>query len=295
MKQFIVKLAIFLAIFWLADICIGAGLEQLSQMSKGGTTYAERYTADIATEEILIMGSSRANHHYIPSLIKDSLGMSCYNAGIDGNGIVLMYGKYKMLTKRYTPKVIIYDISIFDIKNDDKTKYLGRMKPYYDYEGIKEIFNDVEWKETVKMEASKLYRYNSTVTSLITNSTISKEEGENGYLPLNKTMDYIPEPFEYETYETDSLKLRYIEELITKCKGKTKLFFAISPNYFTRDTSNFGPIFDICAKHGIPVLNHCNDSNFIEKIDLYQDRTHLNHKGAQEYTKVIINEIKELI
>ena len=40
--------------------------------------------------DVLIMGSSRAHHHYVPEIISDSLGLSCYNTGKDGNGIILV-------------------------------------------------------------------------------------------------------------------------------------------------------------------------------------------------------------
>ena len=295
MKRLLIKSIIFLTILLGIDICLGIGIGEIAKTTKGGDTYPERYIADTATEEIIIMRSSRATHHYIPSLFEEAFNQSCYNAGTDGNGIILMYGKYKMLTERYEPNIILYDIHDFDIKTDDKTKYLGRMKIYFGKEYIKNIFNDVDWKEKTKMELSRLYWYNTQITSIILNSTISKIRSTDGYLPLNKTIDYDPEPLTIEHCEPDSLKLHYIEQLIKDCEGKQKLFFTISPNYFRTDISKYKPIIELCKKHDIPILDHSNDSIFIEKKELFQDRIHLNHEGAEIYTCIIIQEMLDLL
>lgn len=77
------------------------------------------------------MGSSRASHHYVPEIISEKLGMSCFNAGQDGNGIILQYGRWKMLSERYTPKLIIYDINPgFDMVVNDNMTYVDRLKPF---------------------------------------------------------------------------------------------------------------------------------------------------------------------
>lgn len=53
------------------------------------------YIANKATDDIIILGSSSATHHYVLQIIEDSLGLSCYNCGEEGNGVVLAYGRLK--------------------------------------------------------------------------------------------------------------------------------------------------------------------------------------------------------
>ena len=38
--------------------------------------------------DVLILGPSTANHHYDCRIIEDSFGMTCYNAGRDGQNII---------------------------------------------------------------------------------------------------------------------------------------------------------------------------------------------------------------
>ena len=59
----------------------------------------DNYICDKSVDDILIFGSSRAVHHYNSSMIEDSLGMSCYNCGDDGNGIILSYGRLSMISQ----------------------------------------------------------------------------------------------------------------------------------------------------------------------------------------------------
>lgn len=296
MKKFIIKLILFLFCVFIIDNVIGYTFEKMYKSSKGGYIYNDNYIADKANEDIIIMGSSRANHHYIPSLFKDSLNMSCYNAGFDGMGIILMYGRYKMLVERYTPPIIIYDISNFDLIKDDKTKYLKKLKPYHNYNEISNIISSVDYNETVKMNLSKTYKYNSIALSII-NSLNANIIGINGYHPLKGTMEYEPKPFENKDnpiYIHDGVKLNYLENLIKDCQGKTKLFFAVSPFYFEVNNTQFEPIKELCKKYNIPFFDHANDTIFIGKKELFKDRTHLNEVGAEKYTQIIIEEIKKL-
>ena len=110
MKKFILHILVFFAIVTAVDYVAGKVFRYI-QIKAGGRTGAEWYACKEMKEDIIIMGSSRAIHHYVPRIIADSLGMSCFNAGQDGNGIILQYGRWKMISERYTPKLIIYDVN----------------------------------------------------------------------------------------------------------------------------------------------------------------------------------------
>lgn len=75
----------------------------------------DNFISDEVDANILIFGSSRAAHHYVPSILSDSLDMSCYNCGMDGNGIIYGYGKLKTITARYYPKIVILTSSLHSI------------------------------------------------------------------------------------------------------------------------------------------------------------------------------------
>ncbi len=298
MKKFIIKCLIFLMIFYISDLCIGIILNHLSQNAKSGGNLKNNNIAYNINEKILIFGSSRAAHHYKPYIFEDSLNLSTYNCGRDGNGIILMYGRLKLIQERYNPQIIIYDVtSGFDILSNDNVKYLGDLKKFYSRPKIMEIFKSISSKETIKMY-SNMYRHNSTILNTIGNYIKTEHSNNNGYLPMYKKMEIEPK-FKSDNdapINIDNLKLHYIEKFITDCKDKTQLIFVVSPQYFqTINPIEYNPINEICKKHNIPFLQYQNDSTFNRKKNLFSDSSHLNDDGATLFTKKIVAHIKELI
>ena len=140
MKKFLLKLALFFAALIVVDRALGMVFSYMGNHAKGGYIGHHKYVTDKTNEDILIFGSSRAIHHYNPQIITDSLGLTCYNCGQDGNGIVMQYGRWKMLSKHHLPKVIIYDIEpAFDMAVNDNSRYIDRLKPYTGDNDVKEF------------------------------------------------------------------------------------------------------------------------------------------------------------
>ncbi len=101
--------------------------------ANSGDSQRTNLICNIVTDPIIILGSSRAENHYNSNIIADTLGMSCYNCGMSGNGILLNYGFYAMIMERYRPKFIIYDYYVGGdlLKADDNHKYTAGLKAYY--------------------------------------------------------------------------------------------------------------------------------------------------------------------
>ena len=294
MKKFIIKGVLFVVLMIFVDFIVGLFLNYLTINAKSGGNLKNNYIAYSMEDELLIFGSSRAAHHYKPQVFKDSLGINCYNCGTDGNGIILMFGRYQLLKERYRPKIIIYDFTDhFDIRINDNIKYLANLKKYYDNPNIQNIFEKISPTEGIKMQ-SHMYRNNSTIINTVWNYISSEIDNNRGYLPMYKKMDIIPKKVKNSKTSSkndiDEIKLFYLEQLIKECKkGKTKLFFTVSPFYFNdNDTLKYQPIKQLCTKYNIPFIKYDN-TPFIENKDLFSDSSHLNDEGASEYSKYIVS------
>lgn len=292
MKKYLIKIALFFVAIAIVDVLFGIACQYMNDQSKGGGIKSRYYVCKESNEEVLVFGSSRAKHHYVPDIIEDSLGMTCYNTGEDGNGIILCYGILKMITRRYSPKIIIYDVSGFDIYEDDNMKYLDLMKPYYYEPGIDSIFWEVNPK-TQYIMLSNLYRYNTTCLRVLANFIRPMTNYPKGYCALYKTMDYEPVIKEYVPKTVDSLKMEYFEKFIQLARGKEiQMLCCVSPTYKAPlNDDYYVPIKTLCNSYGIPFLDLNANPIFINEKEYFNDRIHLNDKGANVYTRLLLSKI----
>lgn len=295
MKKFIFRIVIFFVCILVVDFIAGLLFPSLVNQAKGGDNWRNNYICNETKENILIFGSSRAIHHYNPNIISDSLKMSCYNCGQDGNGIILNYARYDLICQRYTPQIIIYDIQpSFDLlAGDDNHKYLKWLKAYYDRKNIPQIFESVDKTERFKM-MSNLYRYNSNFIQIISDCIRPQQaSGEKGFRPLLGEMDRmkISKKKDIDKVNYDSLKLAYINKFININKD-VKVVFVISPTWDGMDSSQYYPIQKICNQKGLLFINFANNQKYMHNYKYFKDGAHLNTVGADEFTKDIIKALK---
>ncbi len=97
MKKYIVHILIFFTIVAVIDISVGLAGDYLVSHVKSGDAKRTNDLAMVDKHDVLILGSSRARHHYDTPFLSDTLGLDVYNAGYDGNGVVLAYGLLEMI------------------------------------------------------------------------------------------------------------------------------------------------------------------------------------------------------
>lgn len=297
MKRFLIQVAVFFALVAATDALCGIGLGYLVRNAKGGFSLRDTYICDKLETDFLLMGSSRCVRHYNPQIISDSLEMSCYNTGQMGNGIILNYGRLRMIDEREKPSIVVYDVTPeFDVFiGDDNHRYLTWLKQHYGRNGIADIFESVDKTEKYKM-VSQMYRYNSRIIELMADYIHPiKEARTDGFSPLIGEMDRSKirlSEGETRLPPVDTLKLNYITKLIDELDG-AKLYFLISPSWYGIDSTRFKPIMDICQQRGISFLDFSNDPKYVHQDLYFKDGNHLNAKGADEFTKDLIAYLKE--
>ena len=297
MKKYLIKIVAFFAIVAVVDFAFGKVCDYLRDHTKGGFSGNVHYICEECNEDIIMMGSSRMKHHYVPQVFEDSLGLTCYNAGIDGNGIIMSYGFLEMILQRYTPKMIIYDVSRFDMYKDDNTKYLGNLRAYYDKQGIPEIFNNVNASERWKM-LSGLYRYNSDLLGLLSDNLRPMQSFEKGYWPIDKKMNYDPiNKQKGKTMEVDDLKVLYLRKFISlACEYDIPVAFVASPTYFGNELQHtYDPIIKICKEENVVFIDVNYDDAICSSKEYWADATHLNDEGAHLFSKKIQSKLSTIL
>lgn len=299
MKRFILNVLMFLVAVVVADQLFGLAMSRALYETKKGDWGRNNYIYDNVQSEAVVLGSSRAIHHYSPIIISDSLGMSCYNCGEDGMGIFLMYARYKAIRQRYTPRLVIYEVlPEYDLLLEkDNSKYLKFLRPYTTVPEIDSLVRCISPAERYKL-MSNMYRYNSVFLDILS-QRYSKAPGDASdytYSPLDGEMDYEPPPVSQNQMCIDSLKLTCLEKIITGCLvDGTQLVFTASPIYKPVSEAAFGPVKELCKKYRIPFINYYCDKDFCDNPEYFVDGGHLNRRGAELVTSNIAGDIKHIL
>lgn len=298
MKSFLFKLALFCVCVAMMDVGCGFLFTFLHTHAKGGSTQNNFYISEQCRDEIVILGSSRASHHYIPSIIEDSLGLSCYNCGEEGNGAILAAARLMMLTERYSPKLVIYEVTPgYDYMEDaDYSKYFRYLKPYYYKKGPKAMIDKFSEPESRLKMLSQMYRNNSRIIPDVMDNIVSRDNIK-GYAPLFGDMVKINAKNDnVESRKVDPLKQSVVEYIITLCKNKQiPLVFMVSPRYNGTLTADYSLAIQLAGKYNIPFVNHVDMEGVSDNMSMFQDVGHMNDKGAHAYTQRIISEIRDYI
>lgn len=299
MKKYLVQIVVFFALVFTIDVVAGKVFAYMVENAKGGDNGRNNFLCNKVDADILVFGSSRAMHHYNPLILADSLGMSCYNCGQDGNGVILNYARYQLICQRYHPKVVIYDvIASFDLLvGEDNHKYLKWLKAYYDKKGIPEVFEAVDSTEKYKMQ-SRMYRYNTNFIQIVSDFIHPLQDADiNGFLPINKEMDTMKvsgEKKSKQDFEFDLLKITYLNKMLDESPD-TKFVFVFSPIWYGTDSiemAKLKPILDICQQRNIPFIDFSNDPKFVHNNEYFYDGGHMNARGADEFTRDLVKYLR---
>lgn len=298
MKKFLINVAIFFSIVAVVDFSLGKVFYWLQSTKAKGRTQTEYHICNDLNADILVMGSSRASHHYVAQLIIDSLGKTCFNGGQDGNGIVMQYGRWKMISKHRLPKVIIYDIEpAFDLAVNDNSRYIDRLKPYTGDTDVKEFIAGLYPLERYKV-ISQMYRYNYKFLEIATDC-MRLSDVNSGYQPnynhiRQELINKERKPEKSKIEKIDDVKMACLTKLIDEAQSKgIQVILISSPYWKGYNDSDLSVIRMLTKEKGVPFIDYSN-SEIRNNPDWFADSMHLNDKGARTFTKDLINHIKAI-
>lgn len=299
--KIISAVAIAVALFVCADLVLGGIMSYWYYHSKYGIFRRQIYSLTESDEDILILGSSRAAHHYVPSVFKDSLGMTCFNAGSDGMCIYYHYAVLSSyLASGRIPRMVIYDVNDFDLTRSTSATFtleaaLDRLTPHYgEYLQIDSLFGLKGWQENVKM-LLQTYRYNSKLVQLIKCNLLPSTE-DNGYEAVYGELakgTELREVSDGQVLEIEEGKKNYFIKMMDTLQSyNIPLLLVYSPIYEKGHSNRIAEIVNIADKYGVRIWDYSNKENLMNPA-LFKDNLHLNDKGAHLFTKLLVNSIAE--
>jgi hypothetical protein len=298
-KRFLVNLLVFLGLLFAFDKALGFMLQQLYFKQLAGEYYRATYSIDSTKADLLIFGSSRASHHYVPEVFEENLHMSTYNTGRDGNYLLYNYAVIKSVTERFNPKMIILDVNPIALfyRKDDYDRLSSLLPYYHSHPEIRDIVARRSKYERFKLYSS-LYPYNSlSLSILVGNLEISKKlyVSDKGYLPFYEKMNPISigskktkdNPEEIYSDSIDSFKIAALQDIAEIClKKKIPLVFVFSPIWSksNNELAN-SKLLTIVKLNKVKYLDFSDDTTFVNHPQYFQDASHMNDDGARIFSK----------
>lgn len=299
MKKVIVLILAVIAGCFIADRIGSNVCSAIHEHSDGITAFKYRYLFSKCEDEMVLMGTSRCEAHYVSTIIQDSLNLSVYNGGIDASGNIFShYATLCLLLKHHTPQYIGLELSVYDFAQmPDPFNTLTYLAPYIGYdEEVDDIFRNAGtyWK----YQLSHLYRYNAKIMADLAGYIVPYgEAAENGYLKKNKPLvapqkrDTMP-----SSYTVDKLKMQYLNKFVKKCADNNILLFCmISPNYDKAEATSYSILHDWAKKNYITLFDYHTKGLFSNSPELFYDNHHLCHDGAVHYTKIFVHDLKDFL
>lgn len=243
------------------------------------------------TSEILILGSSRANHSFDSRIIAKLTGLSCYNAGRDGMGIAYDECVIRAYLERCTPKVIILDLtnSMMD------GSWNGTLKDMNCYYGLSDAVDKVvgSWASPVRriQLKSNLFRYNKTFEWLIGAYISPDQSSLNGYrpMPVNESAQMHVRFNTTNEFRVDAHDKMTLDTIVRLCKEKhIDLILTNTPSLVVSKKDEFAEWINTYARTcHLPIYDFSHDSSFYLHEDYFYDYSHLNERGANVFSKQI--------
>lgn len=261
---------------------------------------------NMADEEIVILGASRAEDQYVPQILEDSLGGTVYNYGVGAQNVYTNYCILNLLIKdsKRKPQIVIWDFYFTDIMDTPgwNTEKLYRLYSAYNYDDtIKSVLKLQGLRKELFLDNISLYKLNSKLTrAIVSNPRDLRVERNKGYNGLNITLKDTLAVNDEDRTQLDSIKLSYISRMFSLCKDNDiKLFVFISPAYYLLPPQSDHDwdvvISTMCEMNNIPFYNFEQDSTFLNNRSYFYNQMHLNDKGARAYSSLVASKVKAIL
>ena len=247
------------------------------------------YALQKAQGNILILGSSRAEHHYDTRILQKKFpNHTIYNAGQHNQGMNYALCVLQSCLEKKIPELVILDCEP-EVLGDELTSSISTLKLYYNEN--KNVKNHLSrtFKDKMLMK-SGFYIYNSVIIKLFLDSRLPyTQDTLMGFAPLQGTLDTALTKYNEKTFPSllDGAINDFNDIISLSKKYGFKLCVCISPYYYHQNENAlpYIAVKNICNKTKIPCFDYMNDGYFDSNPQLFRDVNHLNEKGAAIFTE----------
>lgn len=290
---------------WLTELIIKTTMKNSKIETVGKINAVMTHDFDA---ELTIWGASTAWVNFNPKIIIDSLNISSSNMGIDGTNVDQYAGLlYEFLSYTSESKYLIIALDIHGgLANRDKIYHLHNWLHHIDNENIAKNFNDIDSLQVARLKFIPFYsltQYDKHAfpyfrQSLLDFSTEYRIEnfGYKSNENQSITRMYSSMPFEVNIGDRTIKKIKIATE-IADSKG-IQCLIVVTPMFhkgleLISNRDQFRTKISELASSNTKILDF-SESYLSDNPKFFKDNTHLNVNGANELTRLLVREIKQL-
>lgn len=243
--------------------------------------------------EIAVLGASKANCHYNIKMIEDSLHLKVFNFGAVGEAIIHQYLCLDKAIKNGGLKMAILDLSLAQMSENWVNRRMSSFYVYYwSNKVVYDLVQDIEGKKMDYLLSSALYQYNSVAHRIIF-SYFKSYDNKSGFRPEPYTgvafKSVAPQKKKKTDYIISPYAVKYLCKMNDMCKESgVKFIVCISPDLISQENGH-AEIELLCDKNNIELWDY---SDVIHDLFLFKEELHMNEKGADVFTGMLIKRIK---
>lgn len=298
MKQFLIKLSLFFALFFIVDKAFI--LLRNSSPEREVDKRLEAVLLGEMNQDIVVLGSSKSARGILAGEIEKITGKSTYNLSYPGGDICFQeFILATLLEKNEKPETIILSIDeIVQFADQVSLNFrMDRMYPLVKYPEIREeLFRLGEKNELLSnlfiLHQLSIYNFDLRQKHFSKLDSISS----NGSMPISfqkQTLDWDLKddlnPYKIEN-EVEG-KLQCFLDLQNSCLANDIELIIVFIPTFKKFNELFYQRFLELVDPKVRFFRYEAADNPFENKNYYHDLTHLNQKGAKLYTELLTEEV----
>ncbi len=312
MKKFVTRIFLFLLpVVIVAYISDGVITKAMRQYVAGDGKVWNDVIEGKLNSDIYIYGSSRAQNHFDPEILQDTLNMPVYNLGLNGLKFLMVKCRHDLaMMHGRKPKEIILSL--------DVTLLVAR-RDLFKYEILIPFINEpIVRRATMRYDAFDLYDYylpmvrytgckkelKGALKYLFTHGAQQDDGIKRGYRTRAESWngDFERERARNATYraEVDSATYAAFEALMQEAlRDSIRLVMVYSPEYYEMNSyvTNEDSIVNIykafAQKYNVPLLDYRTDTLCKSKTYFY-NAMHMNTKGTVIFSRHLASDLRKL-
>lgn len=309
MRRFLTKLAITVA----ALFVLAYGLDYIITHSlwHSKVQMLDRYNAAYWSNtnyNMLIMGHSRGMVQYSPLILDSILHTDSYNISCNGRAIDAQVNLFNVYCRNHTyPKIVIQNIDYLTLhmsnmyEREQYLPYIVHDKALYNATKETEQFN---WSDRI-IPLKRYAGYHNMIKEGLhmKNKMYSPWNEYKGYEGRERPWDGSDfNKIDKIHFDTNQQAVQMFEDYLSDCtEHRIQVVFVFAPMYIGiaekmgADVDTMFAFYQqIADRYGYPILNYTYDSLCYDTLNFY-NATHLNRRGAEQFSLKLARDIKELL